>query len=82
MKKLNVKMLAQKVISLRKEKHLSQQQLSILTGINRAIISRLEQGNYIPLIPHLKNSVMFLDLSQVLCLEMSLSCPLQLFIRQ
>ena len=54
MKKLNVKMLAQKVISLRKEKHLSQQQLSILTGINRAIISRLEQGNYIPLIPQLE----------------------------
>lgn len=54
MKKLNVKMLAQKVIYLRKEKHLSQQQLSILTGINRAIISRLEQGNYIPLIPQLE----------------------------
>ena len=54
MKKLNTKILAQKVTSTRKEKHLSQQQLSLLTGINRAVISRLEQGNYIPLIPQLE----------------------------
>ena len=69
MKKLNTKILAQKVTSTRKEKHLSQQQLSLLTGINRAVISRLEQGNYIPLIPQLEKLVEVLGFDPISMFE-------------
>ena len=54
MKKLSTSLLASTVSIQRKEKKLSQKQLSELTGINRAMISRLEKEDYIPSIPQLE----------------------------
>ena len=48
MKKLSPSLLAKQVVDARKAKKLSQQQLSDLTGINRAMVSRLETQDYIP----------------------------------
>ncbi|MGQ7370529.1 nucleotide sugar dehydrogenase [Streptococcus suis] len=52
--------LAKIVFETRKNKGLSQQALSDATGINRAMISKIEKGDYIPSIPQL------LRLAQVL----------------
>ncbi|HFU1090654.1 TPA: nucleotide sugar dehydrogenase [Streptococcus suis] len=53
------------IFSKRKELGYSQQELSDLTGINRAMISKLEQGDYLPSIPQL------LTLSNVLDFEIN-----------
>lgn len=53
------------ILSKRTDLKLSQQELSDLTGINRAMISRLEQGDYLPSIPQL------LSLSNVLDFEIN-----------
>uniref|UniRef100_I5ASD1 UDP-glucose 6-dehydrogenase n=1 Tax=Eubacterium cellulosolvens (strain ATCC 43171 / JCM 9499 / 6) TaxID=633697 RepID=I5ASD1_EUBC6 len=54
MKKLSVKLLANTVVSKRKEKKLSQQELADATGINRSMLSKLESRDYIPSIPQLE----------------------------
>ncbi|MBR1599454.1 MAG: nucleotide sugar dehydrogenase [Lachnospiraceae bacterium] len=54
MKKLSEEKLSDLIISKRKENGLTQQQLADKTGINRAMISRLEKKNYIPSIPQLE----------------------------
>lgn len=54
MKKLSPTLLAQIVSSKRKELNMTQKQLSDMTGINRAQLSRLEQQDYLPLIPQLE----------------------------
>lgn len=54
MKKLSPSLLAQIVSSKRKELNMTQKQLSDTTGINRAQLSRLEQQDYLPLIPQLE----------------------------
>ena len=46
--------LAKIVFENRKNKGWSQQELADKTGINRAMISRIEQGGYIPSIPQLE----------------------------
>ncbi|MGQ7392123.1 nucleotide sugar dehydrogenase [Streptococcus suis] len=53
------------IFSKRKELGYSQRELSDLTGINRAMISKLEQGEYLPSIPQL------LALSNVLEFEIN-----------
>lgn len=54
MKKISPSLLAQIVSSKRKELNMTQKQLSDMTGINRAQLSRLEQQDYLPLIPQLE----------------------------
>ncbi len=54
MKKLSVSLLASTIIQNRKSKKLTQQRLSELTGINRAMVSRIEQEDYIPTIEQLE----------------------------
>lgn len=54
MKKLSQELLVTKVIERRKEKGLTQQQLADLTGINRALLSRLETSDFIPSIQQLE----------------------------
>lgn len=54
MKKLSQELLVTKVIERRKEKALTQQQLADLTGINRALLSRLETSDFIPSIQQLE----------------------------
>ena len=74
MKKLSLSMLAKEIINARKEKNMTQQQLADLTGMNRAMLSRLESEDYIPSIPQLEK------LGEVLGLEPTAffveeSCP-------
>ncbi len=54
MKKLSQELLITKVVERRKEKGLTQQQLADLTGINRALLSRLETSDFIPSIQQLE----------------------------
>lgn len=54
MKKLSQELLVTKVAEKRKEKGLTQQQLADLTGINRALLSRLETSDFIPSIQQLE----------------------------
>lgn len=55
MKKLSTSRLADTVTRLRKEKSLTQSQLADKTGINRALISRIEQQDFIPSIDQLES---------------------------
>ena len=71
MKKLSQKNLAQIVIKSRKSLKMTQQQLAVATGINRALISRLESLDFIPSIPQLE------ALAEVLNFE-----PTDLFINE
>ena len=70
MKKLSLSLLAKYILDTRKEKKLSQKQLSELTGINRGMIVRLEAQDYIPSIPQLESLGEVLILSQLLSLLM------------
>lgn len=65
MKKLSMSLLADTVIRQRKEKHMTQKQLSDLTGINRAMISRLEKKDYQPSIQQLETLGQILDFEPV-----------------
>lgn len=57
MKKLSSVILADLVASKRKEKSMTQQALAEATGINRALISRIEKQDFIPSIPQLEQLV-------------------------
>lgn len=54
MKKLSINKLVDTVTKLRKEKGLTQVQLSEATGINRAMIGRLEKSDYTPSVNQLQ----------------------------
>lgn len=54
MRKLSSVILADLVTSKRKEKSMTQQALAEATGINRALISRIEKQDFIPSIPQLE----------------------------
>ena len=65
MKKLSLSLLAKQVTDSRKEKKITQQQLSDLTGINRAMLSRLESQDYTPSIPQLEKLGEVLDFEPI-----------------
>ncbi|MDO4515427.1 MAG: helix-turn-helix transcriptional regulator, partial [Lachnospiraceae bacterium] len=54
MKKLSVEKLVHTVTSLRKAKNMTQIQLADATGINRAMIGRIENKDYIPSVEQLQ----------------------------
>ena len=54
MKKLSMQLLADTVVSRRKDMKITQVQLSKSTGINRGLLSRLESQNYVPSIEQLE----------------------------
>ena len=54
MKHLSTALLADTIISLRKEKNIRQEELAELTGINRTMIGRIEHQTYIPSLPQLE----------------------------
>lgn len=54
MKKFSCKLIADTVVKLRKEKKLSQGALSEMTGINRSMIGRIENEEYMPTIEQLE----------------------------
>ena len=55
MKKLSESLLVKTILEKRKEKKITQQELVDLTGINRAMLSRLETGDFIPSITQLES---------------------------
>ena len=65
MKKLSPSLLAKQVADARKEKKMSQQRLTDLTGINRAMLSCLETKAYIPSIEQLEKLGEVLDFEPV-----------------
>ena len=65
MKKLSLNLLASTVSSQRKAKNISQKQLAELTGINRAMISRLEKEDYLTSIPLLEKLGEVLDFEPI-----------------
>ena len=65
MKKLSFALLADTIAQKRKEKNITLQQLSALTGINRAMISRLEKQDYQPSIAQLEKLGEVLDFEPV-----------------
>ncbi len=77
MKKLSKSLLADLVISKRKEKNLTQRELSEKTGINRALLSRIEKQDYLPLIPQLEalGDVLGFELEDVFTEEGKNSLP-------
>ena len=71
MKKLSQSLLVKTILEKRKEKKITQQELSDLTGINRAMLSRLETGDFIPSISQLES------LGEILGFE-----PISLFVEE
>ena len=65
MKKISFTLLADTVSQKRKEKNITQQQLAALTGINRAMISRLEKQDYQPSLTQLEKLGEVLDFDPV-----------------
>lgn len=60
-KGFSIEELKSKVLINRKAKGFSQQELADATGINRAMISRIEKGNYLPSIPQLERLAQVLE---------------------
>lgn len=54
MKKLSIEKLVETIHHLRKEKGLTQAQLADITGINRAMIGRIENRDYIPTVEQMQ----------------------------
>ena len=71
MRKLSLKLLASAIADNRKSKNITQKQLAELTGINRAMISRLEKEDFTPTITQLEK------LGEVLEFE-----PISMFIEE
>ena len=67
MKKLSQSRLADTVMNGRKEKGMTQAQLADATGINRALISRIEQKDFVPSIEQLESlsEVLNFDLTEM-----------------
>lgn len=61
MKKLNLSLLADLVSSKRKQINMTQKELAEATGINRALLSRLESQDFMPSIPQLEQLCEVLD---------------------
>ena len=55
MKKISTEKLANMIVGLRKSKNMTQIQLADATGINRAMIGRIENKDYIPTVEQLQN---------------------------
>ena len=61
MKKLSVEKMVKTIVKRRKERHLTQAQLSEITGIHRGMIGRLENMDYTPSIDQLQSIAEVLD---------------------
>lgn len=74
MKKLSIDKLVETIHTLRKKKGLTQAQLADATGINRAMIGRIENKDYIPTVEQMQTLGEILGFEVVdmfLCDEMS-----------
>ena len=67
MKKLSKDVLVATILDCRKKKNIGQVELAEMTGINRGMISRLENKDYIPSIPQLEKLAEVLDFDYLKC---------------
>ena len=67
MKKLSTAQLADTIIRLRKQQHMTQAQLAAETGINRSLISRMEKQDFMPSIEQLEalGDVLHFDITEL-----------------
>ena len=65
MKRLSLDKLVSIIHTQRKAKGLTQAQLSSLSGINRTMIGRIENKDYIPTIPQLEALAAVLDFDPI-----------------
>lgn len=75
MKKLSVSRMSNLILSQRKEKKLTQQQLADITGISRTMLIRLEKQAYIPSIPQLEALGEALDFEPISLFEEESEIP-------
>ena len=65
MKSFSQNLFISKLVTTRKAKHITQQQLSDASGVNRGMIVRIESGDYVPSIEQLDHLCAVLDLDPV-----------------
>lgn len=77
MKKLSTAQLADTIIRLRKQQHLTQAQLAAETGINRSLISRMEKQDFMPSIEQLEalGDVLHFDITELFISDLPVKYP-------
>ena len=77
MKKLSTAQLADTIIRLRKQQHMTQAQLAAETGINRSLISRMEKKDFMPSIEQLEalGNVLDFDITELFISELPVKYP-------
>lgn len=77
MKKLSTAQLADTIIRLRKQQHLTQAQLAAETGINRSLISRMEKQDFMPSIEQLEalGDVLHFDITEFFISDLPVKYP-------
>lgn len=77
MKKLSTAQLADTIIRLRKQQHMTQAQLAAETGINRSLISRMEKQDFMPSIEQLEalGDVLHFDITELFISDLPVKYP-------
>lgn len=77
MKKLSTAQLADTIIRLRKQQHLTQAQLAAETRINRSLISRMEKQDFMPSIEQLEalGDVLHFDITELFISDLPVKYP-------
>lgn len=77
MKKLSTAQLADTIIRLRKQQHMTQAQLAAKTGINRSLVSRMEKQDFMPSIEQLEalGDVLHFDITELFISDLPVKYP-------
>lgn len=77
MKKLSTAQLADTIIRLRKQQHMTQVQLAAETGINRSLVSRMEKQDFMPSIEQLEalGDVLHFDITELFISDLTVKYP-------
>lgn len=77
MKKLSTAQLADTIIRLRKQQHMTQAQLAAETGINRSFVSRMEKQDFMPSIEQLEalGDVLHFDITELFISDLPVKYP-------
>jgi nucleotide sugar dehydrogenase len=77
MKKLSTAQLADTIIRLRKQQHMTQAQLAAETGINRSLVSRMEKQDFMPSIEQLEalGDVLHFDITELFISNLPVKYP-------
>lgn len=77
MKKLSTAQLADTIIRLRKQQHMTQAQLAAETGINRSLVSRMEKQDFMPSIDQLEalGDVLHFDITELFISDLPVKYP-------